>query len=151
MALRGQLRTSLIAVALLALPGTAAAKEGLEPRLQSLLACESITASDARLRCYDQSLLPLKQALTRGSVVLKETRGPRAREGVVKASGKSAEKSFWVEFENGDRWTTITQPDRPNPPPVGTRLKLRKTPFGNFWISGPGWNESEASFVGHGS
>ena len=151
MALRRHRRTSIIAIALLALPGTAAAKEGLEPRVQSLLACESISSNETRLRCYDQSIIPLKQALTRGSVVLRETKGPRAREGIVKASGKSAEKSFWVELQNGDRWAITTQPDRPRAPPVGTTLKLHKTPLGNYWISGPGWRKSEASFVGHGS
>lgn len=146
-----KLVTTLIAIALLALPAIAAAKETLEPRVQSLLACESISSNETRLRCYDQSIIPLKQALSRGSVVLKETKGPRALEGVVKASGKSAEKRFWVEFENGDRWEITTQPDRRAAPPPGTPLKLRRTIFGNYWIKGPGWRESEASFLGHGS
>ena len=139
---------TMIAMALLALPSMAVAKERLEPRVQSLLMCESISSNEARLRCYDQAMVPLKQALSRGSVVLKENKGPGAREGVVKASGKSGEKRFWVVLDNGDRWAITTQPDRRAAPPVGSTLKLDRTPFGNFWISGPGWRRSEASFQG---
>ena len=143
-----KLVTTMIAIALLAVPAMAVAKERLEPRLQSILMCESISSNEARLQCFDQSIIPLKQALSRGSVVLKENKGPGAREGVVKASGKSGEKRFWVEFENGDRWSLTTQPDRRAAPPVGSALKLDRTPFGNFWISGPEWRRSEASFLG---
>ena len=143
-----RLVTPTIAIALLALPAAAAAQSKLEPRLQSLLACASVTPDEARLRCYDPSIIALQQALSRGSVVLKEHKGPRASGGIVKASGKSGEKRFWVMFENGDRWAIVTQPDRPNAPPVGSTLKLRKTPFGNYWISGPQWRESEATFMG---
>lgn len=146
-----KLATAMIAIALLALPAFAAAKEGLAPRLQSFLACETISPNEARLRCYDQSIIPLKQALSHGSVVLKENKGPRTLEGVVKASGKQAEKRFWVMFENGDRWAISTQPDRRAAPPPGTTLKLRRTIFGNYWIKGPGWRESEAVFLGQGS
>lgn len=142
---------TMIAIALTALPAMAAAKEELDPRVQSLLVCESITSGEARLRCFDQSIVPLKQALSRGRVVLKENKGPGTLGGLVKASGKSGEKSFWVVFENGDRWALSTQPDRRNAPPVGTTLQLKKTMFGNYWISGPGWQQSEAIFVGHGS
>ncbi|MEO8547951.1 MAG: hypothetical protein ABI422_06240 [Sphingomicrobium sp.] len=130
----------------------AAAKDKLEPRVQSLLACESISSGEARLQCYDRSIVPFKQALSHGNVVLKENKGPRALEGLVKASGKSGEKRFWVVFENGDRWELSTQPDRRAPPRVGTTLTLRKTMiFGNYWMKGPGWRESEATFLGHGS
>ena len=146
-----KLVTATVAIALLTLPAAGAAKSDLEPRLQAHLACASITPDEARLRCYDQSVVALQQALTRGSVVLKEQKGPRAREGIVKASGKSGEKRFWVTMENGDRWAITTQPDRPNAPPVGSTLKLRKTPLGNYWISGPGWRESPASFLGQES
>lgn len=146
-----KLVTSMIAIALLALPAIAAAKESLEPRVQSLLVCESIRSNEARLRCYDQSIIPLKQALSRGRMVLKENKGPGILEGVVRASGKSGEKLFWVVLENGDRWAIATQPDRDAAPRVGSTLKLVRTPFGNYWISGPGWRQSEARFLGHES
>ena len=144
-----KLATTTIAIALLALPASAGAEDRLDPRVQSILACEAISSGEARLRCYDQSIMPLKQALSGGRMVLKENRGPGRLDGVVKASGKSGEKRFWVLFENGDRWAISTQPDRRNAPAVGTPLKVRKTPFGNYWISGPGWRTSEATFVGH--
>ncbi|MEO7365487.1 MAG: hypothetical protein ABIW03_04130 [Sphingomicrobium sp.] len=146
-----KLVTKMIAMALVAMPAMAVAKDGLDPRVQSLLVCESISSAEARLQCFDQSIIPLKQALSRGRVVLKENDGPGSLGGVVTASGKSAEKRFWVLFENGDRWQINTQPDRRKAPPVGITLKIQRTLFGNYWISGPGWSQSEAIFQSHGS
>lgn len=141
----------IIGIVLLSVPTIAAAKDSLEPRVKSLLACESMSSDEARLRCYDQSIIPLKQALSRGSMVLREKKGPLALEGVVRASGKSGANRYWVVFENGDRWSLVTVKDRREAPRAGTTLKLKKTFFGNYWISGSGWRESEATFLGHGS
>ena len=135
-------------IVLLSVPSVAASKEKLDPRMQAVLACEAISSSEARLQCFDQAILPLKQALTRGSMVLKENKGPSALEGVVKASGKSAASRYWVVLENGERWTVVTAKDRRAAPKPGTPLRLKKTFFGNYWVSGPGWPESEAIFVG---
>jgi hypothetical protein len=137
------------AIVLLTTPAIAAAKDELEPRVQAVLACESISSNEARLQCFDQSIPALKQALARGSMVLTERKGPLAREGVVKTSGQSGENRFWVVLENGDRWTIDAPSFSRKPPPPGTILKLKRTPFGNYWISGPKWPESEAKFVGH--
>jgi hypothetical protein len=143
--------SAITAILLLSVPSIAAAKDKLEPSVQSVLACESISSDEARLQCYDQAIVPLKQALSRGSMVLKENKGPLALGGVVKASGKSGENRFWVVFENGDRWSVVTAKARREAPKLGTNLKLKKTFFGNYWISGPGWPESDATFLGHGS
>jgi len=140
---------TIAGIVLLAAPTIAAAKDKLEPRVQAMLACEPITSNEARLQCYDQAILPLKQALSRGSMVLKEDKGPWALEGVVKASGKSGENRFWVVLENGDRWAIVTAKARREAPTSGTNLKLKKTFFGNYWVTGTGWPESEAEFLGH--
>lgn len=142
---------AIIGIVLLSAPGVAAAKDELEPKVQAILACESVSPDDARLQCYDRSIPALKQALTRGNMVLREKKGPSSLEGVVKASGRSGENRYWVVFENGDRWQTITKNPRRETPRPGTRLRLKKTLFGNYWLSGPGWPESEADFIGHGS
>lgn len=139
----------LILLALLFVPAEAGAKDKLEPRVQSVLACSAVTATDARLRCFDGAAAALRQALADGNVVLKEKKGPRSREGIVRASGQSGESSYWVELDNGDRWTTVTKIARRGPPAPGTPMRLKRTPLGNYWISGPGWSESEATFAGH--
>ena len=141
-------RVSLVAgMVLLAVPSIAVAKEDLEPRMQAVLACEGVTANEARLQCFDQAILPLKQAMSRGSLVLKEKKGPGALGGVVKASGKSGASRYWVLLDNGERWSIETAKDRRHAPKPGTALRMKKTFFGNYWISGPGWPESEGTFV----
>ena len=141
-------RVGLVAgAALLVVPSVAAAKEDLEPRMQAVLACEAITANEARLQCFDQAILPLKQAMTRGNLVLKEKKGPAALGGIVKASGKSGANRYWVLLDNGERWSIQTVKDRREAPKPGTPLRMKKTFFGNYWVSGPGWPESEGLFV----
>ena len=141
-------RVGLVAgILLLSLPSVVAAKDDMEPRMQAVLACEGISANEARLQCFDQAILPLKQAMSRGSLVLKEKKGPAALGGVVKASGKSEASRYWVLLDNGERWSIATAKDRRNAPKPGTALRMKKTFFGNYWVSGPGWPESEGTFV----
>ena len=42
-------------------------KDKPEKRVQALLACQSITASNARLAGYDQAMSSLKEAIAQGS------------------------------------------------------------------------------------
>ena len=141
-------RVGLVAgAALLVVPSVAVAKEDLEPRMQAVLACETITANEARLQCFDQAILPLKQAVSRGSLILKEKKGPVSLGGVVKASGKSGASRYWVLLDNGERWSIETAKDRREAPKPGTPLRMKKTFFGNYWVTGPGWPESEGTFV----
>ena len=139
--------SAMAGIALLSVPSVAAAKEDVEPRMQAVLACEAIAANEARLQCFDQAILPLKQAMSRGSLILKEKKGPTALGGVVKASGKSGVSRYWVQLDNGERWSIQTAKDRRDPPKPGTALRMKKTFFGNYWVSGPGWPESEGTFV----
>jgi hypothetical protein len=132
---------------LIVVPSVAAAKDDMEPRMQAVLACEAISANEARLQCFDQAILPLKQAMSRGSLVLQEKKGPAALGGVVKASGKSGAARYWVVLDNGERWSIATAKDRRDAPKPGTALRMKKTFFGNYWVSGPGWPESEGTFV----
>ena len=142
-------RVGLVAgIVLLSLPSVVAAKDDMEPRMQAVLACEVISANEARLQCFDQAIVPLKQAMSRGSLVLKEKKGPAALGGVVKASGKSGASRYWVLLDNGERWSIETAKDRRDAPKPGTALRMKKTFFGNYWVSGPGWPESEGTFVG---
>lgn len=145
-------RVSLVAaVALLSVPSVAAAKDKLEPRVQAMLACQAISASEARLQCYDQTISALNQDLVRGAVVLKESNRPLAKEGVVKESGYWSGGRFLVVLDNGDRWAIEPSKRRREPPRPGAAVKLRKTLMGTYWISGPDLPETEAQFLGQGS
>jgi hypothetical protein len=138
-----------VAAVLLSMPANAMAKDKPEPRVQAILACGSISSNEERLRCYDQSIVPLKEALSRGSMVLKEKKAPLALEGLVKSSGHWGGSSLWVLLENGDRWQIQPTKSHRDPPPPGSTVKLKRTLMGTYWISGPKWPESEAEFLGH--
>jgi hypothetical protein len=139
----------IAAIVLLSVPTLAVAKDKPERRVQALLACQSITASDARLACYDQAMSSLKQAIAQGTMVLKEKNAPLAMEGVVKASGQWGGSSNWVLLDNGDRWSIQPSKARRDPPPPGTPVKLKKTWMGTYWMSGQKLPETEAEFLGH--
>ncbi len=142
-----RLAAAITAIVLLSVPAMAAAKDKMEPRAQAMLACASLTPDSARLRCYDQSVLALKQALEQGDLVVNEHKQPMAREGLVKASGPMGNNRFWIELESGDRWELDPTSDRDKAPPPGSQIKVRKF-MGAFWASGPGWRDSEAHYLG---
>ncbi|WP_395622583.1 hypothetical protein [Sphingomonas daechungensis] len=139
----------ILAVILLSLPAVAAVKEKPESRVQELLACQAITANEERLACYDRAMGSLKQALSQGTMVLKEKKVPLAMEGVVKASGYWGGSSAWVLLDNGDRWSIQPSKSRREPPPPGTEVKLKRTLMGTYWMSGKKLPETEAEFLGH--
>ncbi|HET6942168.1 MAG TPA: hypothetical protein VFH89_08405 [Sphingomicrobium sp.] len=141
----------IAAMALLFVPGIAFARDKLEPRVQAMLACEAVSASEARLQCYDQAMSAFKQAMAQGNVVVKEKDTPMTLGGVIKASGQSGSNRYWVEFENGDRWTLMPSKSRRGPPAPGSTAKLSRTLMGNYYFSAPNWPQTEARFVGHGS
>lgn len=138
----------LAGIMLLSLPAIASAKARIEPRVQAVLACEGISASDARLQCYDRAIAALKPALVQGAVVVKEKKAPVARGGVIQASGRSGAESFWVVLDNGDRWALRTPGYHRNPPATGMTVKLRRTLMGSYWLTAPKWPESEAEYLG---
>jgi len=141
---------SLMAViALLTMPALTQAKDKPERRVQALLACQAITANEARLACYDEAMGSLKEAIAQGSMVLKEKNVPLAMEGVVKASGQWGGSSLWVLLDNGDRWSIQPSKARRDPPPPGTAVKLTKTFMGTYWMKGQKLPETEAEFLGH--
>ena len=134
--------------ALLLMSSMAVGKDNAEPRVQAILACGAIASDQERLACYDRSIVPLKDALARGSMVLKEKNAPLALAGRVNASGRWGGNSLWVLLVNGDRWSVQPTKSRRYPPPPGTIVRLKRTLMGTYWISGPRWPESEAEFLG---
>lgn len=136
---------------LVAAPATAIAKDRSQEHLQSVVACGSIAESEARLRCFDQSVLAVKEALEQGRLVVEENKGPRALGGIVRASGSRGENRYWVELENGDRWLLLPTTSRDEPPRPGAAVKLRKGGLlsSGYWISADGWQESRADFLGN--
>jgi hypothetical protein len=143
--------SAILGIALLSAPGIAAAKDKQDSRLQAMLECESVSASEARLQCYDQAVAALKPAVAQGTVVVKEKNAPVTLGGVVKASGASGGNRFWLELENGDRWALLPGKTRREPPPPGTTVKVSRTLMGSYYVSAPNWPQSEAKFLGNGS
>jgi hypothetical protein len=138
---------ALLALALLAAPGVAQAKEKTDPRMAAMLACGSVTANDARLRCYDQAAAPLRQALTKGEVAISQKARPKELEGVVRAAGTMGDNSHWVELANGDRWQVMTSSPFDEAPATGVKATLRKGPLGNYWFSTPDAPDRRAIFI----
>lgn len=138
---------AMTAIVLLSVPTMAGAKDKMEPRAQAMLACASLTPDAARLRCYDQSVLALKQALEQGDLVVNEHKQPMTNEGLIKASGPMGGNRYWMELESGDRWELNPTSDRDQAPRPGTRIKVRKF-MGAYWAAGPGWRDSEAHYLG---
>ncbi len=142
-----RLAAAMTAIILLSMPAAASAKDRMEPRAQAMLACASLTPDAARLRCYDQSILALKQALDQGDLVVNEHKQPMSNGGLIKASGAMGNNRYWVELESGDRWELDPTSDRNEAPRVGTMIKVRKF-MGSFWAAGPSWRDSEAHYLG---
>ena len=136
-----------LALMLLAAPAMAAAKDKTEPRMAAMLACGSVASDEARLRCYDAAASTLRQAVNKGEVALKEKARPKELEGVVRSSGAMGDNSHWVELVSGDRWEVISASPSDAAPPAGAKVKLRKGPLGNYWISAPGMPERRAMFI----
>jgi len=139
-------RAALLALMLLAAPTMAAAKDKVEPRMAAMLACVSVTSNEARLRCYDQAAVPLRQAVTKGEVAVSQKAGPKELEGVIRAAGAMSD-GYWVELASGDRWKVISNSSFDEAPPTGATVKLRKGPLGNYWISAPSMAERRAVFI----
>ena len=142
---------ALAGLALLGVSANAHAQEKVDPLTQAMLACGAVKTDDARLRCYDQTMSTLKNAIDQGEVILDEDRGPIAREGIIKASGQTGESSFWIELESGERWNLMPTTPRRHPPKPGGNIKVRKSFFSGYWVSAPDWPETRARFKGRGS
>jgi len=137
---------------MLSVPTAASAQDAMDQHLQSVMACRSVTPDAARLQCYDRSAATVTQAVEQGELRVEPQKRPRAREGVVKASGPDGENRYWIELENGDRWVLLPTTKRDGPPQPGTRIKVRKSFFDSgYWVSGDGWSEARARFVPKGS
>ncbi len=140
-------RTVPLTLMLLTAPAMAAAKEKVEPRLEAMLACGSVTSNEARLRCYDAAAAPLRQALNQGEVAVSQKSRPKELEGVIRATGAMGDNNYWVELANGDRWQVISASPFDEAPPTGVKAKLRKGPLGNYWFSTPALPERRAVFI----
>lgn len=143
-----KLAATLVAFALLAAPALAAAKDRVEPRMAAMLACGSVTSSEARLACYDQAASSMRQALDQGDLVLEEKSRPKGLEGVVATSTPMGGNRHLVVLDSGDRWQVISTSSSEPAPLAGARVKLRKGAFGNYWLSDPNSTGRRAIYQG---
>ena len=140
-------RVALVAgIVLLSLPSVVAAKDDMEPRMQAVLACEAISANEARLQCFDQAILPLEAGHVPRRAWCSRRKKDRSRlNGVVKASGKSGASRYWILLDNGERWSIATAKDRRDAPTPGTALRMKTNVLSEITGSpDPGWPKARA-------
>lgn len=115
------------AVLIFVAASAAVAKDKVEPRIESVLGCSSITDGTQRLSCYDTAMAGFRQALAAGQIVsAEEGQKPYAMEGVVKAAGPMGFNHYWVVMDSGDRWDVIAYGDHDTVPLKGAKVKIIK-------------------------
>jgi hypothetical protein len=143
-----KLAAAIAGLLMLVAPAAVSAKDKTaESRAQALLACAAVADDQARLRCYDETAVAMKQALDQDGLVLTERTKPRGREGIVKSAGYLGGNRYWVELDTGDRWQLVPTTERKGPPETGVRVKVDRGPLGNYWFSAPGWPVSPAKYM----
>lgn len=143
-----QIAILTLATAVVAVPAAARPAKQTDPRVSAAIACAAITDGGQRLRCYDQAVASLTQAVQSGTLVgQKTTAEPKSLEGVVKASGGHDYGRFWVILDNGDRWVVVARRFE-DPPRPGTRVTLSKSPLGSYFFDEPGHPQRRARFLG---
>lgn len=149
-----RLAIALSTSALLAASTSALAKEKVDPRIGAAIACSSITQADERLRCFDQAIAGLKQALASGQLVpAEDARKPLVLEGTVRTAGHFGFNRFWVELDSGDRWELIAANRFDDVPPKrGTKVTIKKAAMGGYWVKEDGSNGNRrAQYLGRRS
>ena len=144
---------AVVVLGMLAGSGPANAKEKIDPRIGAAIACTNIAQNDERLRCFDQALAGLKQALASGQLIpADDARKPLVLEGTVKASGLFGFNRFWVELDSGDRWELEwTNRFDQVPPKRGTKVTIKRAAIGGYWVKEVGGSNRRASYLGRRS
>lgn len=129
------MREPVIFVAALMLPGIAWAQEAVPDPVQSLTACRAITASDARLACYDQAATALQTAREQKQIVVLD-----------QAEVKKTRRSLFgfamprIKFLEGDG-----EPE----PQIDTSIDWTRSLGNGKWafrtVEGANWQTTEAS------
>lgn len=138
------------AVAALLLCGApAAAKDKLDPRIQAVLGCASVTDPAARLRCFDEKMAALRAAVDAGQLIsAEEASRPYALDGVIRGSGVSGFNRFWVLMDSGDRWLVVANNSRDILPKRGAKVHIRKGLMGAYWFEEANQSDRRAIYLG---
>ena len=144
---------AVVALGLFAGSAPAMAKEKIDPRIGAAIACANIADNDQRLRCFDQAIAGLKQALSSGQLIpADDARKPLVLEGTVKSAGHFGFNRFWVELDSGDRWE-LEWSNRFDqvPPKRGTKVTIKRAAIGGYWVKEVGGSNRRASYLGRSS
>lgn len=128
----------------------ATAKEKVDPRIEAAIACSNVAQNEDRLRCFDQAVGGLKQALASGQLIpADEARKPLVLEGTIRAAGHFGFNRFWVEMDSGDRWE-IEASNRFDqiPPKRGTKVTIKRAAIGGYWVKEVGGSNRRANYLG---
>ena len=137
------------ALALLLCGASATAKEKLDPRIQAVLGCASVTDPAARLRCFDEKMAGLRQAVDSGQLIsAEEASRPHALDGVITGAGVSGFNRFWVLMDSGDRWLLVASNSRDIGPKRGAKAHIRKGVMGAYWFEEANQSDRRAIYLG---
>lgn len=144
-----QIAILTLATAVAAAPAAARPAKETDSRVAAAIACAAIQDSEQRLRCYDEAVASLTQAVQSGSLLGQKTAAeqPKSLEGVVSASGGHGYDRFWVMLDSGDRWEVVAR-NFDEAPRQGARVKLTRSPLGSYFFHEPGYPQRRARFLG---
>ena len=134
---------SVLAIAGLAQPAVA---QRVDPRLQSVLACASISDSAQRLQCYDGAISPLRQAAASGALEGRSL-GPKALEGKIRSMRGQGYDRLLVQLENNDRWLLMLEGNE-RLPKAGDPIAATRGALGNWFFKVNDRQTFSAKFLG---
>ena len=145
-----RLAITVAALAVVCSAAPAQAAKDIDPRLDSTLACASVAEDTARLRCFDQAVVTLRQAVEAGTLVAKKDAigDPSGMAGVIRASAQRGYNRFWVQLDNGDKWEVHADSAQDQLPRRGAKVTFKKAPLGGYWFDEPGYRARKASVLG---
>lgn len=125
---------------------TSALAQRMDPRLAAALACVKVTHEAQRLVCYDQAMVPLREAADSGALAGRSL-GPRSLQGRIRAMRGQGADRLLVQLDNGDRFTLMLEGNE-RLPKAGDAVTIRRGVLGNWWVTVGRRQTFQARFLG---
>jgi len=138
------------ALVLVAAPAMAVAAQDnrSQEQVDAVLRCIDVASVEERVQCYDRSAAALRDSLRTGQVAVISGEEQRAREPTpsridasVTAATATSNRGWRIELNNGQVWQTY-EPQRLDPPPAGTQVRIRRNLIGSVFLTIRGYAEA---------
>jgi hypothetical protein len=140
---------------IIAVPAMAAAAQD-DPsrgRVDAVLRCIDVPTVGERLQCYDRSAAALRESLRTGQLAVIGATEQRERsptpsriDAAVTAASAIGNGGWRLELDNGQIWQTYER-QRREPPPPGTRVRIRRNLIGSMFLTITGYSEARVTRV----